>query len=309
MPLIARKKAILAKIETTYGTDSVPTGAANAMVVRNFSWDPLEQVTVDREIVQVNLGASDTLIAAGYAACNFEVEMAGAGGAGTVPKYGPLLRACAMSETIAAGVDVQYKPVSASFESVSMYFYIDGVLHKMLGARGSVALRINRLGVPVFAFRFMGLYVAVTDAANPALTLTGWQKPLASNNTNTTGFTLHSASPVLDNLSVDLANQVEYRHLVGSESIIVVDRAPVGSVLFEAQTVAVKDWILVARTGTLAALSIVQGTTAGNKVQIDAPQVQVMRPKYSEQQGVQMMALDLGLKPSAGNDELVIKVL
>jgi hypothetical protein len=308
MPLIARRKVLLAKIEVTYGTDPTPDGTNNAILARNINLTPLEQIVAPRQIVQSYLGNSDELIAASYVRLDFEVEMAGGGAAGTAPKYGPLLRACAMSETTSAGVDVQYKPISTTHESITLYFYVDGRLHKLLGARGTVGLRMGRLGDPVFAFSFTGLYAAVTDAANASPTLTGFQTPLPVNNTNTTSFALHSYSGVLDNLSIDLNNQVVYRHLVGAETVIIPDRGPRGSVMMESVLVATKDWWTIARAGTLSTLSILQGTTAGNKVQIDAPKVQITQPRESEQDGVQMITLGLLLKPSSGNDELVIKV-
>ena len=37
-----RNSAILAKVEGTYGTDSTPTGAANAVLVSNLSINPLD---------------------------------------------------------------------------------------------------------------------------------------------------------------------------------------------------------------------------------------------------------------------------
>lgn len=37
MTRLVRKTAILAKIETTYGTDAVPTGIANAILISNQS--------------------------------------------------------------------------------------------------------------------------------------------------------------------------------------------------------------------------------------------------------------------------------
>jgi hypothetical protein len=41
MPLLTRKRLIVAKIESTYGTDPTPTGA-NAILVRNLEITPLE---------------------------------------------------------------------------------------------------------------------------------------------------------------------------------------------------------------------------------------------------------------------------
>ena len=40
-PYYARQTVVLAKVETTYNTDAVPTGGANAIEVRNFTSKPL----------------------------------------------------------------------------------------------------------------------------------------------------------------------------------------------------------------------------------------------------------------------------
>ena len=93
MPLLTRKRLIVAKIESTYGTDPTPTGA-NAILVRNLEITPLEAETVNRDLVRPYLGASDQLLAQTRVSMTFEVEMAGSGTAGTAPAYGPLLKAC-----------------------------------------------------------------------------------------------------------------------------------------------------------------------------------------------------------------------
>lgn len=102
MPRLTRKSVLLAKTETTYGTDSVPTGAANAIVIRNLSVTPIATEEASRDIIRSFLGESDRLIANRNVQLSFEVEIQGSGTAGTAPAYGPLLRACAMSETILA---------------------------------------------------------------------------------------------------------------------------------------------------------------------------------------------------------------
>ena len=192
MALNQRRKVIAAKIESVYKTDPVPTAAANAMLVRNWKWTPLKLVTDPRELVLPYLRAFEKLVVAGYGTASFEVEMAGSGAAGTAPPWGVLMRACGLSETINAGVDVQYKPASTAFESVTIYFYHEGLLYKLIGVRGTCGLRMNARQVPVFTFEMTGVYVAVTDVALPSPTLTSWQKPLPVSNTNTTGLTLHA---------------------------------------------------------------------------------------------------------------------
>lgn len=309
MPLLSRKRTLLVKTEVTYGTDPVPTGAANAILVRNLSVTPLNAEIVSRDLVRPYLGASEQLIASRYVGCEFEVEMAGSGAAGTAPGYGPLLLACGMAETIVASTTVTYAPVSALFKSATIYYNIDGVLHKLTGCRGNVEITLAAGQIPVFKFTFTGIYNAPADVAAPAVTYTIFQTPLAANNANTTGFSLYSYSAALESLSLSLGNQVTYRNLIGLEDVIMTDRAVTGNVIFEAPTITAKDFFAIALGNTLGALDVTHGTVAGNKVQISSTKVDISNPTYSDSNSVQMLNVPLTLVPStAGNDEISIVI-
>lgn len=312
MPLFRRKALILAKRETTYATDAQPelpaSGNTNAILARNLSMTPIDSRLVPRELILPYFGGFEEIPAAVFARCEFEVEMVASGALGTAPAWGSVLRACGFSETINAGVSVVYAPVSANFDAVSIVCNQDGVSHKMLGARGSVRIAMNALGIPVLRFSFTGMYVAVVDAAAPTLTLTAWKKPVAVNNTNTTAFTLHSIAAVLESLEIDVGNQVEPRSLVGSEAIYITGRQVTGQISIEATTVAAKNWWSTARDATTAALSITHGP-ATFRVKVDAPLVQIVNPTYGDSQGITMMNAGLRFIPSAGNDEITITCL
>ncbi|MFE8033843.1 phage tail tube protein [Thiohalocapsa marina] len=308
--LLSRKTVILAKTETTYGTDSVPTGAANAMTVRNLSLSPLVVNRVSRDIVRPYLGNSEQLAASESVQLSFEVEVAGAGAAGTVPKWGPLMRACGMSETVSSGVSVTYQPVSASFDAVSIYFNLDGRRHRLLGARGTVSLQMAIDEIPVFAFQFTGLYAAPTDSAESGVAYTGWQVPVVVTNTNTTQLSFHGyTGALMSELSIELANEVQFRPVVGAaNAVLITNRAPAGSITLDADLVAQwNPWTRISG-GTLAALSVTQGIVAGNRVKIDAPKVQIGNPTMGDRLGIATEQYPLTLMPNAGNDELVITV-
>lgn len=308
MALLTRKRTILAKLESSYGVDPTPTGSANAILVRNLSITPLNAELASRDLVRPYLGASEQLIASNYVSVEFEVEMAGSGTAGTAPAYGPLLQACGLLETDGAS-DVTYTPVSASFASVTLYYNVDGVLHKVTGARGNVELNISAGQIPVFKFTFTGLYNAPTDTAAPSVTYTSFQTPLAANNDNTTGFSLFSYSGALSSMNLNLNNQVQYRTLIGAEDVLLTDRQASGQVVFEAPTIAAKDFFSLALGTTLGALDITHGVTAGNKVQITSSRVDISNPTYQDQNGIQMLQVPITLVPStAGNDEFSIVV-
>lgn len=309
MSLLTRKTALLAKVETTYGTDAVPTGAANAMLISNVTLTPLENDMAQRNFVRPYLGTNQELVAASRATLDFEVEIAGSGAAGTAPAWGALLRACGFSETISAGISAVYAPVSATFDSISMYTFVDGVKHALLGARGTVDFNFKDKAVPTLKFKMTGLYAVPADLANPALTLTSWQIPLAMNNANTSGFTLHGYAGVLSDLTLTMANNIVHRNLVGTEEIQLTDRKPTGSITIEAVHMAQKDYFSLANTAALGALALTHGTTAGNKIIFSVPNVQLTKPTYADLNGVRMLQMSLIPTPSsAGNDEISITV-
>jgi hypothetical protein len=308
MSLLTRKRTILAKLESTYGTDPTPTGSANAILVRNLSITPLNAENVSRDLVRPYLGASEQLIASAYVGVEFEVEMAGSGTAGTAPAYGPLLQACGMTETDGAS-DVTYTPKSASFASVTMYYNVDGVLHKVTGARGNVELVINARQIPVFKFTFTGLYNAPSDASAPSVTYTAFQTPVAANSDNTTDFELFTFGAALESLNINFNNAIQYRSLIGAEDVLMTDRQMSGQVVFEAPTITAKDFFSLALGSTLGNLDITHGTAAGNIVQITSSRVDVSNPSYQDQNGIQMLQVPLTFVPStSGNDEISIVV-
>lgn len=310
MPQLTRRRTILAKIETTYGTDSTPTGSANAILIRNLSVQPVAATIVQRDNYRPYLGNFEQLLADSHVQVEFEVEMAGAGAAGTAPAYGPLLRACGLSETVSAGVSVTYAPISAAFESVTLYFNNDGTQHKITGARGSVELQINARQIPIYKFSFQGLYNAPTAVSLPTVSYTAFQTPLVANNTNTTGFSFFSASPVLESINLNVNNSVDFRTLIGSQYVQISDRKTSGTAVFEAPSLATKDYFALAATdGTLGALSITHGTAAGNKVEIASSYIDIANPTYADNGGITMLQVPFVAVPStAGNDEFTITV-
>lgn len=98
MPLLTRKRLILAETEGTYGVDPSPDGA-DAILVRDLNITPQQSDVVNRDLVRPYLGASEQLLANTRVECTFSVELAGSGTAGTAPRFGKVLKACALAET------------------------------------------------------------------------------------------------------------------------------------------------------------------------------------------------------------------
>ena len=202
--------------------------------------------------------------------------------------------------------NVGYKPVSASFDSASIYFNNDGVLHVITGARGTFVLNAEVGEIPTIEFTMTGIYNAPTDTAAPATTYTNQATPLIFKAGNTTAFQILGYSGCLMSLELDMANETVYRELVGCDkSVLITNRAVAGTCMIEAPTIAQKDFFTIANDDTTGILTMLHGTTAGNRVTLLAPKVDIGNPSYEDSDGIQMLSLPFAAIPtSAGNDEV-----
>jgi len=305
---IFRKQVLLAKIETTPGTDSTPLANANAIMLTETTFTPIEGEEVERDYYLPWLGHQGIIPVGLYARLEFSIDMAGAGGAGDVPAYGPLLRACGLAETVTADTSVAYTPIASAFEALSIYFNMDSVRHVLLGARGTFTIEQTPLRIPRFRFTLTGLLAGITDVSLPTPTLTAWNKAKPVSKA-LTSMTLHGNEQVAESFSFDLGAQVEPRMLIGEESIQIVDRKTRGSAVVEATPLSVKNWFSIYQAETLAPLSFVHGTAEGYIVEVASSNVQIGKPTYGQTQQIVNNTLPLMFLPSgAGNDDFSIIV-
>jgi hypothetical protein len=205
--------------------------------------------------------------------------------------------------------NVSYKPVSDSFESATIYFNNDGVLHKATGCRGTFTLSAEVGQIPVISFTMTGIYNAPTDTAAPSVTYSAQATPLLFKADNTTAVSvLGYDTACLMSASFDIANEIVYRELVGcTKSVLITNRAPAGEMMIEAPTIATKDFFTIANADTTGLVTFLHGTTAGNQVTFLAPIVDIGNPSYSDSDGIQMLTLPyVAIPSSAGNDEVTL---
>lgn len=199
-----RKLAMLHKLEAIYGTNAAPL-AADGIVATNISFTPVQAEEVSRDLFLPYMGNQGVVLAGEHGRIEFDVEIAGAGDAGDVPRYGSLLRACGMSETVTADTSVEYEIIENAVESGTLFFNSDGVQHVFLGAQANVALSFTPKQIPKYRFAAVGLLGTISDAALPAVTTAGWTKPRIVNKANTV-LSLHGWSAVAESRSVDLGS-------------------------------------------------------------------------------------------------------
>jgi hypothetical protein len=304
---------IVAAVQATLGTDALPTGAANAVLVSDMSLTPLDAQNIDRNLIRGFFGGSEQLVGPGSVKLSYTVELAGSGTAATAPAWGKLLQGCAVGEgLLTTPARVEYTPVSTGLKSLTQYYYDDGVLHKLLDCMGDVTLSAKVGERPVLKFDWVGLDGGVSAAADTG-TFTPWKKPVAMTKANVVDIVLGAsyATGALTGgtpypstgLELKFGNQVNYTAMLSSETVDITDRASTGSIELEltpAQEVAL---MAAVKANTTQSLAIKIGLAAGNTIIVFAPAAQLLNPKLVEKNGKRLIGFDVRFVPLNGNDE------
>jgi hypothetical protein len=299
-----RSKTLLAKIETTYGVDAVPTAALNAILATDVSITPMEGSDVSRNLETPFLGAQGTVPTELHAKLSYKVELSTSGALGVAPAWGPLLRACAVAEVIDAGVSVTYNPVSDDHESLTQYLWIGETRYALVGSRGNCMISVSAQGIPYLEFEFTGLFTQPSEIARVTPNLGAFMKPKVATNQNTPGFEIDSTEFVMRSFKLDLGNQVENRFLIGSEGVLITDKSEGVEATVEALPLTTFNPFALAEAQTAVALDLIHGTGAGNVSTLNAPTAQIQRPQGLEDaQGIKEWPLRFVPVPVVGNDQ------
>jgi hypothetical protein len=292
-----------------YGTDPVPTGAANWIEARNVNFTPADTELVARNIEQPYLDEDGQIIVAQWAKLTFDIAVAPSGVAGTAPKWGALLLACAMAETTTVGTSVTYNMVSDNLPSATMYINMSGVLHKLLGVRGDVQYKGAAKGIPMFTFTFDCLYSTPTDAGMPVVTKTGWMLEEAINATNTGPIKVNGVDLAYSQFDWGLGNKVSRINLPGPHVEVQINsRKATASATVIAVPAATLDPFALMASGTLIDVSATHGTVAGKKVKTDI-KARISNVAYADIDGMTGWNLTFDPVPVVGNDTVALTLL
>lgn len=273
-------RVILAGPEATYGQDPTLDAANNAILTTGLTVTPLEADTIDRNLDTDEVGNSELILTGKRVACSFDVELAGSGTVDTPPGWGVLLRACGFAETVNATTDVTYDMVNDldTVDSVYMYLYWVGKLHKLAGARGSVSMNWQSRDVPRLSFTFTGILVPVTEAAPGTPDYSAFKTPLEVGNTNTT-FTFDGFNPEMESLELDLGYPVNFITRVGHESVELGNPEPSGQMTIKTPALADKDFFALAG-GAPVSMTLTNGSAGGAIAEVTVDEIQTRGPSY-----------------------------
>ena len=296
-------RLLLAKLETTKGTDSVPTAASNAVRVKSFSITK-NTGEITREVVKNTMGNLQHLIGKETVQIEMVVEMRGSGTAGTAPEISPLMQACRNSETIVASTSVTYAPTSASAseKACTIYAYEDGLLWKFIGAVGTGKVDSSIDDVLMITFTLQAAYSAPTASTMPTGAVFDSTQPLVMSSATV----INDGSAInVGTFGLDMGCESTHHYATnGLSEFTVHNRNP--SMTFTKDSVStVAEWISLA-AGTTASLSATYGATAGEISTITAPVGKRKTVAIGERGERHTLDVTYGLYESSSDDQFSI---
>lgn len=230
-----RRRALLVKAETTEGTDSTPTGAANAILLMDGS-SGTEFDTVERPIDRPFFGHDPFVVGNRRAFIEGMFELYPPATPGAVSTSSadcePLLlpSGFAVAKNPVTKV-TRYNPASSSIPSATAYWYHSGTLIRALGARGNLTQLSMEVGNRFMGrVRLLGNYDTLESAALPSVTLPSTVPPVIRHtNATATVVTPAGGTPLTvwaKSLSVDLGNDLASKEYTSVKFNQISDRRP-----------------------------------------------------------------------------------
>ena len=297
-----RKKVLVFAPETTYGVDSIDGGTTPTPVLgREVKITPMAGENTELDYDDGTLGNSKEIATETYVTLEFGCDWAGSGTANQAAPYNELLKACLRNDSVVSTTHVQYAINESGTDSVTFYFYYDGALHALTGARGSFKLEAKAKEFPKIMFTFTGLFVPVTANALPATNFSAWQTPLKVGAANSSCM-LAGQSVKMISFEYDQANEVAYTEYVGHEEVQITDYKPSGKIILEAPSLGSLNPFNM--NTQEVALEFTHGV-AGNTVGFNTSKLQLGRPEYGDQDGT--LTYEIPIRPISNLDKLISK--
>ena len=170
MPLFERNQVVLAKIETTKGTDATPTGT-NAILCDVVN-PTVDGQSLENNVVRSSISAMPQKFVNKTVRATIAVRVKGSGTAGTPPEFSPLLQCSGLKETATASTKVEYTPVNSASDqkTATLYIYKDGLLIKAVGGMANMSFSGRYGEYGSFTFEYEGIFAGALDASTPTPT-------------------------------------------------------------------------------------------------------------------------------------------
>ena len=302
---------LLAKRESSYGVDALPVAVQDAILCELPEFEVMGKKLELADVKSFFGGRSAVNVGTGLKV-SFTTAIRGCGATpDTPPNIGVLFRGCNFDESVDStpgSESVTYTPNSKidNADSLTIYFWQHNHLFKMVGCRGSgpsVEAKSSEYGKA--KWEFQGIYAGPVDQTIDVGTFPT-AIPLVFKSAQVA---IDSYSAVIENLKLDVKNELATRpdanSATGILSYFIKERVVTGEIDPEAVALSAKNFWQIWEASAGVALAATIGQSAGNRLRITCPNVQLDTPKYAERDNRLIYSLPLMVNPSqAGNDEV-----
>lgn len=305
------------KAETTQGTAETLAAADVDFRVGDDVSFILENEAHPQDLMTADLSELPDLIGNRPVRITFQTLLAGSGTATTPPGWAKFLKSGGFLETV-GGSDVQYTPETiATTNSATIGVWrspTSGSSGRFLQAKGcrmeSLTIDITTgMGMKATAV-FRGAFVSLTDAAVFAGVTFDATVPQTN---RSLGMTWGSWTPFFSNITINYANTLAMvvdpgnaSQASGISHFEITGRQCRGTITFMDILTSVQAWNTDLLAGTERAFTMTLGGTAGNKVKLDMPKMQLLVSGETTLEGLLGQTVNWKANRSSGNDEFKI---
>jgi hypothetical protein len=313
---------LLAKPETTDGTDAAPVVANDAIQVL----EPLEpngsfafKHPRDKLVDGPSLQASPPLNPKGrISTWQNTLHVRGnrttvAYAAAVLPDIHSYMIAAGYAATVVVtgGAEtVTYKPAATGLLGCTEYYFVDGKQYRLFGAKADVDFAFDSGGAMIATLKRTGLYQPPLDAAVPTIVSSSYGTavpPVADSVAlSIAGF----STGVIRSFKMGTGNKIAQRANAnaagGLSTHRIRERKFTWELVLEDELVGTKDFENLELTNAVNALSFTIGATQYNKFTWSAPNARIESVAKSDDAGTQLIKLSGGLYDStaAANDAI-----
>lgn len=279
------KQTILAKVEVTQGVDAVPTPLADAMEVFDFAATP-ESDSVTRSPNRSTFANDQVSYPNKRWNISFGVEITGSGAVDSAPAIDPILLMCALSGTQNVGTNYTYVPNSNSTTTGTIYFYLDGILMKALGARGTIDITPAIGDVTRGSVTMIADYVKPVDQAVGGVPdFSAFRQPVLNTEANSE-LSIHGTLVHGEDFALNMNNTNTPRESTETKFIAYTDRQVSANLNCWVEDIAEFDPCALWESEAGGVVYWQTGTVPGDRVRITMPNAQIGAPPVSDSSGI-----------------------
>lgn len=293
---LTKNKIIMAKIETTKGTDA-GCGVSDVIECRNAKMEQ-DSTFEKKDTYRASISDPGGKITNIKGKFSFEIDLKGSGTVGTRSQFGKLLLGCSMVESqVKDGnttIGLKYMPTSTQSEMKTLTFYeytigdSTAILKKIVGAMGTVSLTMEAGKVAKATFNFEGKYVDPIDASIPVVTTSNYESTepqIVENSEYEYDNVAYVCRGVTMNLNNELYSRPDVNSPLGILETIITSRSWSGTMSPDMVSISTKNFFSTWKANTKAQLEMKIGETSGNIIEFVAPEIQLEKVNDSDDNG------------------------